>query len=143
MRTLSGTPDMTWLTGPHDLHPFGSSVALLAAGYAWDAVRTSEELGLATAGRLLGNAHDRDLLGPVLYSRRSHHVHWLIRSGSTADYPDGCKHLGRSYWLVAPGDHALHPEAVRWLHLPEAGILTSAAWLAAALHGTRPTGGTR
>ena len=143
MTVRADTPDSAWILNQHAWQPLGSSTTLLASGYGWDAVRTPEGLGLATAERLLADTHDREFLGPVLYSRRSGHLHWLIRPGSTADYPDGCQRLGRTHWIVAPGVHALHPDLVRWLHLPAAGVLTPAVWLAAALHDTRPTGGTR
>ena len=143
MTILAGLPDSTWLLNERSRQPSGSSTMLLAAGYGWDAVRTPEDLGLATAERLLADARDCGLLGPVLHSRRSHHVHWLIRAGSTADYPDGCQHLGVGSVIAAPGDHAVHPDTVRWLHLPDAGVLTPAAWLAAALHDTNLPGGTR
>ena len=142
MTPLTVAPDATWLMSAYDEYPPRSSVVLLAAGYAWEAVRTPQGLGLATAERLLADPDDRTLLGPVLHSRRSACLYWLIRPGSTADYPHGCQHLGVGNWIAAPCDRALHPDTVRWLHLPEPGILTSAAWLAAALHDTRhPTAG--
>ncbi len=143
MTILADIPDSTWFLSPEPQQPFGYPTVLLEAGYGWDAVRTPEDLGIATAKRLLADARDRELLGPVLHSRRSHHLHWLIRPGSTTEYPDGCKHLGRGNWIAAPNVHALHPDTVRWLHLPDMGVLSSAAWLAAALHDTRPAGGTR
>ena len=143
MTPLTVAPDATWLMSAYDEYPPRSSVILLAAGYGWDAVRTPEDLGLATAERLLADSHDRTLLGPVLHSRRSHHVHWLIRPGSTADYPDGCQHLGLGTVIAAPGDRAVPPATGRWLHLPNPGVLTPAAWLAAALHDTQLPGGIR
>ena len=145
MTPLTVAPDATWLMSAYDQYPPRSSVILLAAGYAWDAIRTPEALGLATAARLLADAHGRKQLGPILHSRRSGHLHWLIRTGSTADYPERCLRLGVGNWIAAPGTHALHPDTVRWLHLPEVGILTPAAWLAAALHDTHSAlpGGTR
>lgn len=138
-------PNADWLLNEHAIQAFAMSATLLAAGYGWDAVRTPEELGLATAERLLGNAINRNRLGPVLHSRRSGVLYWIIRPGSTAHYPSGCQLLGRGDWIGAPADRALHPDIVRWLHLPEPGILTPAAWLAAALHDTNTTlpGGTR
>lgn len=143
MRTPTGTPDATWLLNPKSYQPFLSSALLLAAGYYWDSARTPERLGLATAERLLADTHDRLLLGPVLHSRRSECLYWLIRPGSTADYPENCQHLGLGHWIAAPGVRAVHPDTVRWLRLPEAGLLTPAAWLATALHDTRLPGGTR
>ena len=143
MTILADIPDSTWFLSPEPQQPFGYPTVLLEAGYGWDAVRTPEELGLATAERLLRHEHDRRQLGPVLHSARSGALHWLIRSGSTANYPIGCQHLGLDNWIAAPGIHAVHPDTVRWLHLPEAGVLTPAAWLAAALHDTRLPGGTR
>ena len=143
MTPLTIPPDATWLMSAYDEYPPRSSVILLATGYEWDAVRTPEEMGLATAERLLADPDDRRLVGPVLHSKRSGHLHWLIRTGSTANYPDGCLHLGVGNWIAAPGMHALHPDTVRWLHLPEPGVLTPAAWLAAALHDTQLPGGTQ
>jgi len=143
MTPMTIAPDLDWLLNEHSGQPFGSPLLLLAAGYTWDAVRTPEELGLATAERLLRDEHDRRQLGPVLHSARSGALHWLIRSGSTANYPIGCQHLGLDNWIAAPGVHAVHPDTVRWLHLPARGVLTPAAWLAAALHDTRLPGGTR
>jgi hypothetical protein len=145
MTPLAVTPNATWLLNPQSRQPLLSRMLLLAAGYAWDAVRTPEQLGLATAERLLADAHDRTQLGPVLHSRRSGCLYWIIRPGSTADYPDGCRLLSATYWIAVPGDRAVPPDTVRWLHLPTAGVLTPAAWLAAALHDTHTTlpGGTR
>lgn len=145
MTALTDGPDATWLLNPQSQQPFGSSTMLLAAGHAWDAVRTPEELGLATVERLLADPADRKQLGPVLHSGRSGCLYWIIRPGSTAHYPDGCQLLGATCWIAAPGDRAVPPAAGYWLHLPAAGVLTPAAWLATALHDTHsaPPGGTR
>ncbi len=143
MRTLTDTPDATWLLNPQSHQPFFSRMLLLASGYGWDAVRTPEELGLATVERLLADTHDRRQLGPVLHSGRSGCLYWIIRPGSTAHYPDGCQHLGLGTVIAAPGDRAVPPATGRWLHLPNPGVLTPAAWLAAALHDTQLPGGIR
>ena len=143
MTALTIAPEVNWLLNPQSYRAPDSNVLLLAAGYDWDAARTPEQLGLATAGRLLADAHDRPLLGPVLHSRRSECLYWIVRNGSTAHYRSNCQLLGKGNWIAVPGIHALHPDTVRWLHLPEAGVLTPAAWLAAALHDTRLPGGTR
>ncbi|WP_152646242.1 hypothetical protein [Streptacidiphilus albus] len=136
-------PQADWLLNEHAIQAFAMSAILLAAGYGWDAVRTPEALGLAAAKRLLGSAITRNRLGPVLHSHRSGVLYWIVRTGSTSHYPTGCQLLRRGDWIAAPGDHALHPDIVRWLHLPEPGVLTSAVWLAAALHDTQLPGGTR
>ncbi len=143
MRTPTDAADATWLLNSQSYQPLLSSMLLLAAGYAWDSVRTPEQLGLATAERLLAGPQDLAPLGPVLHSRRSECLYWLIRPGSTADYPTGCQLLGQGHWIAAPGVRSVHPDTVRWLHLPAAGVLTPAAWLAAALRYTRLPGATR
>ena len=58
---------------------------------------------------------------------------WLLRPGSTDDYPDGCRLLAPGTWLPLPHpQHTAH--SLAWLHLPDSDVLTSPAWLAAALN---------
>jgi len=113
-----------------------------AVGVGWDAVRIPVGVGMALWKRLVADGDTHDRVGPVVVSERSRAVYWLIPTGSSSSWPDGCRLLACGSHLLLPGPHA-HPRDARWLHQPHiSGQLTGAVWLAAALNDHLNQGGT-
>lgn len=133
IRSVAASP-AGWLIPDDDTRPTSvdARVRLLACGVAWDALRTPEALALPVLHRLLADAEDRALLGPVLRDERSATVHWLISPGHSATWPDGCVLRGTGAWLAIPNPANPHSK-IAWLHMPADPIVTSPPWLAAAL----------
>lgn len=132
MLTAVRTLPWTWLLPPGVQAGPDRAVVIAKCGRAWDALETPEDLALPVLMRLHADDRDRPHLGPVLHDADARTVYWLLRPGSSADYPDGCRLLLPETWLPLP-----HPQrsarSLAWLYLPDTDTLTAPAWLAAAL----------
>jgi len=113
-------------------------VRMLTCGVEWDALRTPEKLALPVLARLLADADDCGQLGPVLRDERSSTVYWLVTTGHTATYPDGCLLRSTGAWLAVPNPINPHSK-LAWLHLPARPAFTPPPWLAAAPETSKPT----
>ena len=131
---LTAAPPLpwTWLLPPGVVAGPDRPVVIAQTGRTWDALCTPETLALPVLVRLHADDRDRMRLGPVLHDADARAVYWLLRPGSSADYPDSCRLLLSGTWLPLP-----HPQrsarSLAWLHLPDTDTLTPPAWLAAAL----------
>lgn len=129
MLTLSAA----WLVPAGSTFSKGGRTRLLPAGGMWDAVRTSESLGMPVLERLLADPDDAALLGPVLWDGCRQLLYWLVSPGSSDSYPETARLLGAGSWIAAPLTAGDSTADACWVHLPDHPIVTGPAWLASAL----------
>jgi hypothetical protein len=129
----------SWLHNEFTIWAAGATTILLAVGHDWDAVRTPEALALPVVQQLMARESDQRRLGPILHCRNTHRVYFLVRTGSDSRYPKDCRLMTEGSWVAAPRRRRLPADSVRWLHLPEPGLLSSAAWIATALNNPPST----
>jgi hypothetical protein len=106
---------------------------LLPAGVLWDAVRTPVDLGMPVLRRLLADAKDAQLVGPVLLDDGAGCLYWFVSPGASDSYPLEAQLLGDGWWIAAPDVACGSSYRAAWAHLPAHPIVSGAAWLAAAL----------